>query len=165
MNAKGFLQDVVTHEMGHVLGFGTQWPERSLLSPSNCASMSPPFTATFLGANAKTALPLINYNGTSVRVEDTGGSGTQCGHWKESIFKTELMTGTISKPGNPLSKLTAYALRDMGYTINPNSAKIDAFNVATATGRLGGGEPLQLTGCLDGKFHEGTQGLRRKGSA
>lgn len=91
MEQKGTLQTVVTHEMGHVLGFGSKWLEFSLLSPPNCQSLSPPFTATFGGVNAKAALSVIGYSGSTVPVEDTGGQGTACGHWKETIMKTELV--------------------------------------------------------------------------
>lgn len=85
LQSKGTLQTVVTHEMGHVLGFGTKWLDFSMLSPATCDTLTPPFTASFTGTNAIAALPLINYNGGSVPVEDTGGAGTSCGHWKVCI--------------------------------------------------------------------------------
>jgi hypothetical protein len=91
LSSKGTMQTVVEHEMAHVLGFGSKWTDFSLLSPSNCAALTAPFAATFVGSNAQAALPSINYAGTTVPVEDTGGAGTACGHWKESIMKTELV--------------------------------------------------------------------------
>ena len=37
---------------------------------------------------------LVAIDGASgVPVENTGGAGTRGGHWRESIFQTELMTG------------------------------------------------------------------------
>ena len=46
-----------------------------------------------------------------------GGSGTAGGHWRETTFKTELMTGFLnSGVKNPLSRLSVGTLQDMGYT-------------------------------------------------
>lgn len=64
------------------------------------------------------------------------------------------MTGWVSSNGNPLSYLTAYSLKDMGYTIDENSTVIDkTFTLKTALADpLPGSKPvqsIQLTGCLD----------------
>jgi hypothetical protein len=39
-------------------------------------------------------------------VENTGGSGIAGGHWRETVFGTELMAGFINEAGNPLSLMT-----------------------------------------------------------
>ena len=38
------------------------------------------------------------------------------------MFKAELMTGFINTGGNPLSRVTAGSLTDLGYTVNLSSA-------------------------------------------
>jgi hypothetical protein len=60
---------------------------------------------------------------TPVPVENTGGSGTRDGHWRDSVFGNELMTGFLSPGPNPLSRLTAASLVDMGYKVNLDSAQ------------------------------------------
>ena len=58
---------------------------------------------------------------------NTGGSGTQRGHWRESIFDTELMTGYGDQGNDPISRVTIAALQDLGYEVNYDSA--DNFNL------------------------------------
>jgi len=68
-------------------------------------------------------------------VEDTGGEGTARGHWKESIYQDELMTGYLSG-STPMSKLTIHALEDLGYTVD--ATKADAYTVPASGRRLAG---------------------------
>jgi hypothetical protein len=58
-----------------------------------------------------------------VPVENTGGPGTADGHWRETVFRNELMSGFISAAGNPLSRLTAASLGDMGYKVDLAAAE------------------------------------------
>jgi hypothetical protein len=60
---------------------------------------------------------------TPVSVENTGGSGTRDGHWRDSVFGNELMTGFLSPGMNPLSRMTAASLQDMGYTVSLDDAQ------------------------------------------
>jgi hypothetical protein len=113
MQRDGTLNDVITHEMGHVLGIGTIWTMKRLLRGAGTAN--PRFT----GAGAKTEFGRLTRSGpTDVPVENTGGAGTRDGHWRESVFRNELMSGFIAAPNNPLSRMTVASLRDMGYTVN-----------------------------------------------
>lgn len=60
-----------------------------------------------------------------VPIEGGGGEGTRLGHWRETTFDNELMTGWVEE-GNvrmPLSKLTTGALRDLGYTVDESKAE------------------------------------------
>jgi hypothetical protein len=139
--------------MGHVLGIGTLWDTFNLVNPTNCdalASSGSSFSASFTGSSASSALPLVRYSATSrAPVENTGGRGTACGHWKESTFGRELMTGYVSTRGNPLSYLTAYSLRDMGYSIDEGSGSINAYDSrfdANSAALVG---EIPLGGCLD----------------
>jgi hypothetical protein len=114
MEANGTLYSVVLHEMGHVLGVGTLWSSRGLILGEGTSN------PRFIGSQAIAAYNTIfGASATSVPVENTGGAGTRDGHWRESIFKTELMTGWVG-PGanNPLSRITVGSLADLGYSVN-----------------------------------------------
>jgi hypothetical protein len=63
--------------------------------------------------------PFVTVNAAGVPVEATGGPGTALGHWRETTFGAELMTGWAGPGTNlPLSRVTVGALADMGYTVN-----------------------------------------------
>jgi hypothetical protein len=118
METSGTLNDVITHEMGHVLGFGTIWTRKHLLKGKNTAN------PTFVGTTAKTEYGVLRGSGpTPVPVENTGGPGTAGGHWRETVFRNELMSGFISAPGNPLSRVTVGSLQDLGYMVNLDAAE------------------------------------------
>jgi len=118
MEAEGTLDDVITHEMGHVLGVGTLWVRKELLAGSG--SDDPTFTGA--GAVAEYAA-LAGEPGGAVPVENTGGRGTREGHWRESVFGNELMSGFIRAAGNPLSRLSAASLGDLGYQVDLDAAE------------------------------------------
>jgi Leishmanolysin len=118
MQADGTLVDVITHEMGHVIGIGTIWSNKGLLAGANSAN--PRFT----GAAAKQEYGVLKAAApTPVPVENTGGSGTKNSHWRETVFKNELMSGFIAAPNNPLSRLTVASLQDLGYVVNLDAAE------------------------------------------
>lgn len=118
MQANGTLVDVITHEMGHVIGIGTIWSFKGLLA--GAGTNNPRFT----GTRAKKEFGILKGTGSvPVPVENTGGPGTRDSHWRESLFRNELMSGFIAAPNNPLSKLTAASLKDLGYVVNMNAAE------------------------------------------
>lgn len=118
MQADGTLLDVITHEMGHVIGIGTIWPHKGLLAGAGTAN------PTFKGSNAKREYGVLKGAGPlAVPVENIGGAGTRDSHWRESVFKNELMSGFIAAPGNPLSRMTVASLQDLGYVVNMNAAE------------------------------------------
>jgi hypothetical protein len=118
MQADGTLVDVITHEMGHVIGIGTIWTQKGLLAGAGTSN------PTFTGTNAKREYGTLKGTGpTPVPVENTGGAGTRNSHWRESVFKNELMSGFIAAPNNPLSKVTAGSLKDLGYVVNMSAAE------------------------------------------
>jgi len=133
----GTIDDVVLHEMGHVLGIGTLWDfRRSLLTG---AGTSDPF---FTGAGARAEFPGIGgaiFSGNTVPVENQGGAGTRDSHWRNSLFGRELMQGFASAGGMPLSRVTAASLADMGYVIAIGNA--DSFRLA---GSLRSGLSVQV---------------------
>ncbi len=123
MQANGSLYGVILHEMGHVLGIGTLWSSRSLVTGTT--GTNPRFT----GAQATAAYNAIfGRNDTSVPVEGGGGSGTRNAHWRESVFTSELMTGWASG-AMQMSRVTIASLADIGYVVNMNAA--DAFTPST----------------------------------
>jgi hypothetical protein len=122
LDASGNLQEVITHEMLHVLGFGTFWDStaKNLLINSGTPSVA------YVGAGGTAGCRSIGGNITcsnSVPVEGSqGGDGTLNGHWRESTFVNELMTGFINSGTNPLSAMTIRSLEDLGYTVDVAAA-------------------------------------------
>jgi len=123
MIGDGNFDDVVLHEMGHVLGFGTLWDltlyggTRKVLQGAGGAS--PRFSGTRAMAEWSALGGLAN-----VPVEAGGGPGTAESHWRESNFGNELMTGWISTVANPLSALTLASLADLGYHVDLDAADV-----------------------------------------
>jgi hypothetical protein len=115
MQQNGTFTGVILHEMGHVLGLGTLWQRFGLVQ--GIGTNNP----VYVGAKAVAAYTTIfGVSATSVPVENTGGAGTAGGHWRESVFRTELMTGYAEPAGvaMPISRITVGALEDLGYTVN-----------------------------------------------
>ncbi|MBI4539705.1 MAG: Ig-like domain-containing protein [Gemmatimonadetes bacterium] len=113
MESEGTLNDVVLHELGHVIGIGSLWGQFGLLVG---AGTEDPY---FSGANAIASFRAAGGSHASgVPVENTGGSGTRDAHWREAVLRNELMTGVIDIGGNPLSAISIASLRDIGYTVN-----------------------------------------------
>jgi PKD repeat protein len=144
--AKGWLEPVLLHEMGHVLGFGTLWsadlgglvifdflndptepadPTKPDSVPSNDTHFDGPFAVAAFDdisepdytAGAK--VPVENDNQTPAPV---WGGGSLNGHWREGIFGSELMTPGIASASNPMSRVTVESLRDMGYVVDSGAA-------------------------------------------
>jgi hypothetical protein len=118
MQADGTLVDVITHEMGHVIGIGTIWTRKGLLHGAGTTN------PTFTGTNARKEYGILKGTGPrAVPVENIGGSGTRDSHWRESVFKNELMSGFIAAPNNPLSRVTVASLKDLGYKVDMTAAE------------------------------------------
>ncbi len=102
------FEEVIVHEMGHVLGIGTLWNfQRELLLG--------PVTDPYFGGR----MANVHWNaegGTGeLPIENMGGPGTALGHWRESVLNNELMTGFLNLGENPLSRITAGSMKDLGY--------------------------------------------------
>lgn len=118
MEEEGTLLDVITHEMGHVLGVGTIWTNFGLLK--NFPGRDP----TFVGPGAMEEYGKLRARGpTPVPVANVGGSGSAGGHWRESVFDNELMSPSIEERDNPLSRLSVASLGDLGYTVDLDAAQ------------------------------------------
>jgi hypothetical protein len=117
MEENGTLNDVIAHEMGHVLGCGTIWTMKGLTHENE------PGNPVFIGENAMREYGVLRGSGpTPVPLENTGGPGTRGSHWREAVFETELMTGFIDSPPNVNSRVTIASLQDCGYTVDMDAA-------------------------------------------
>ena len=113
----GLLEDVILHEMDHVIGFGTIWDELDLLT--GAGSSNP----RFIGEGATTEYnDIFGVSESGVPVEADFGPGTALSHWDEDVFGNELMTGFINFGENPLSRVTAASMGDLGYEVNVDAA-------------------------------------------
>ena len=115
----GGLENLVLHEMGHVLGIGSIWRSLGLLR--NPAPENEEPDTHFRGPLAIEAFDAAggeSYAGAKVPVENTGGPGTRNGHWRESVLLTELMTGYSNPGSEPLSAITVQSLADLGYSVD-----------------------------------------------
>jgi len=118
METAGTLNDVITHEMGHVIGLGIPQVWRRRLR--GAGTINP----TFTGNTARQEYGHLRGTGpTPVPVENTGGPGTRDSHWREAVFGNELMTGFVGLAGNPLSRMTVGSLQDLGYTVDLTAAE------------------------------------------
>ncbi len=129
LEATGNLDDVIVHEMGHVLGIGSLWDIFGLVADASRADGTQP-DPHFSGSAARVAFDATGgatYQGSKVPIEDTGDPGTRLSHWRETTFREEIMTGFVNRGRNPLSLVTVAALEDLGYVTNRAAA--DAYQL------------------------------------
>lgn len=160
------LNEVMLHEMNHVIGFGTQWGPPQLQygiianclqdtsvvgSPQDTYFSCPQAQAEFdsIGGTSYTGASLSPPGGNKVPVENCGassptgcGTGTINSHWREPVFGNELMTGYINAGPNPLSVVSVAADQDLGYTVNYDAA--DAYTHVFTAPAAGGVARLYL---------------------
>lgn len=109
----GLFEDVIVHEMGHVLGIGTLW-NVAPFGFDRTLRAGPDSDPYFTGRMAN-----VHWNaegGTNeLPIENMGGPGTALGHWREATLNNELMTGFLNLGENPLSRITAGSMKDLGY--------------------------------------------------
>lgn len=152
IESDGDMSNVILHEMGHVLGIGTLWPERDLLAdPSVPPNGVVGADTHFVGVRAIEAFDAaggVNYTGAKVPVENEAGAGSGDSHWRESVLDRELMTPFIdSGVTNALSAVTVQSLADLGFAVDVSQA--DAFSLVFApplTAAANGGRQIDLRG-------------------
>ena len=137
MLADGTLDNVVLHEIGHILGIGTLWSFRHNLL-TGAGGINPFFT----GAVARDGFALTGstYTGTPVPVENSGGQGTRDSHWRRTVFGNELMNG-FAAAVMPMSRVTIGSLADLGYTVNLAAA--DPFSLVPTAGLRAADSPTR----------------------
>ncbi|OLZ48494.1 peptidase [Streptomyces amritsarensis] len=124
MEDDGSLLDVITHEMGHCLGIsGFIWSTFDLLK--DWPPVIRPGNPTFVGPGAMAEFGILRGAGQPlpVPVANVGGPGSAGSHWRERVFGHELMSPNIAAAGNPLSRLTAASLGDIGYEVDLDGAE------------------------------------------
>eukprot|EP00977_Amphora_coffeiformis_P025486 scaffold20186_cov239-Amphora_coffeaeformis.AAC.1 len=137
---RGTLDDVIIHEMGHILGVGTLW---ELLGLAGTDAQNCPYS----GANANAAYQQASGCTTAVPLELDGGGGTRCGHFDEVCFGNEIMTGFLSGTTQPFSILTLSTMQDMGYIMDLSLAEpftIDPSCTCTRRQLRGSGETSKV---------------------
>jgi hypothetical protein len=150
MDAKQ-AENVTFHEIGHTLGFGILWfeekfnwvvPETSCTvdANNNIVAGNPEFS----GPLAVKAWQDAGRTGNPT-IENEGGPGTVCSHWKKSVFKTEVMTGFIEPAGTTqqVSAITLGAMADIGFKVN--MALADPYVPSGAPASLQGPSPWTTT--------------------
>ena len=122
----GLFEEVIVHEMGHVLGVGTLWDAPDLRDLRKDEEGDPYFAG-------RRANIFWNAEGGTFElpVEDVGGPGTRLGHWRESELRNELMTGFLNLGENPLSRITAGSMRDLGWGASAVGERYDLPSGAT----------------------------------
>ena len=127
LSASGALYEAALHEIGHILGIGTIWDALNLVATS------PSGERGFVGPQATAAFnALFNVTGTAVPIEVDGGPLTADGHWSETVFANELMTGFFNGGINPLSVVSVASLADVGYQVDLSQA--DSYSPPTQPG-------------------------------
>ena len=116
------LEEIMLHELTHVLGFGFRWVLLGLLDQDH----DPEFDPHFTGSRARAAFDAAggtNYTGAKVPTEPGQG------HWRDSVFGRELMNSFLYvNRREPLSAITLEALVDMGFWVDVSYA--DEFQLA-----------------------------------
>lgn len=115
--AAGTWGDIVFHEMMHTLGFGTLWERTGVVDlVIDDNGTKRPVDDTYI--YDYTGQFAIDANdGVAPLVETDGGSGTAGGHWDETTYNNELMTGYINDV-NYLDQMSLASLGDLGYVID-----------------------------------------------
>ncbi len=114
LHSAGRLDDVILHEMGHVLGLGANW----LFTGSVQNLLTDPAYSGSAGVAAYQELGGDRW----VPLEKGGGVGTAVGHWRESVFGDELMTGYLGSQPVVMSRVSVAALADLGYGVDLSAA-------------------------------------------
>jgi hypothetical protein len=149
-NNLGLLDEIVKHEMGHVLGIGTLW---HILPSQADPFLKNPSRPNNAGADTHFAGPLTigrfdaiggeSYGGAKVPVENTAVAGSADSHWRESVFNHELLTPELDQGSNPISTITLSSLVDLGYLVTYSAAEAYVLPGAVPVAGLAG------TGLID----------------
>lgn len=120
------LTELVFHEVGHILGFGTVWEQLDLIQGAGSNQ------SAFTGVSAVDEYLAAGGSGTTVPLENLGGAGSIDSHWRESVFGNEIMTSVAEGAGvsQPLSRVTIASMGDLGYDVD--LAVADPFALAAA---------------------------------
>ena len=129
----GKLDDLLMHEVGHVLGIGTVWRSASFagLVVGDTNAVDP----IFVGPNALAAFQRLGgsarFTGRTVPVELK-----VLGHWRQEPFDGELMSPSLVTATQPLSAVTVASLRDIGWNIESEAYEEFQLPASVLSGRV-----------------------------
>lgn len=131
--ASGNMEEVIMHEMMHVLGFGDYY--WGFLGYLTGAGTSDP---VYTGGNAIADCRLVggaSICASTVPIHNMDGPGSADSHWRESTFRNELMTAGLNAGSNPVSRMTIGGFMDLGYEVNYDAA--DSYRIPGTAASLG----------------------------
>lgn len=108
------LDQIMLHEIGHCLGFGTTTAWDNLLKewPTSSWRDQPHFTGLFAGVMFDIANNFALFD-KKVPLDDDGG------HWLQSVIGDEIMAKGWTYPfKQPISEMTVGAFLDLGYDVS-----------------------------------------------
>ena len=121
------VEEVILHEIGHVLGIGTVWVDHGLLrNPSiHNSGADTHFTGPLAIAAFDERGGASYDDGEKVPVENASGPGAADSHWRESVLGHELLTPfQAAGERDLLSLITVQSLADLGYSVKVGLAEI-----------------------------------------
>ena len=112
-----YFYQLVQHEIGHCLGFGSIWSNLDLLKRPSSSGFSDPY---FAGKTAHTRyLSLLGWPDDWEDTFPPVQAGGDDSHWRTAVFGDELMVrGWVSPYNATISSLTLSSMRDLGYEVN-----------------------------------------------
>jgi hypothetical protein len=125
----GLADEVLVHELLHVLGIGSSvWTKMGLVSTTGATAGQyigvrgvRACAGAFGASNCPGYVPVEDCLGLPADWEC--GAGNMGAHWKESMFDTEIQTPYVESTNpQPLSVMTIEALGDIGYLVDSTQA-------------------------------------------
>lgn len=164
LTAQGSLQDIIIHELGHVLGFGTVWELNGVYDPATSSATSVGEYAGSFGL--ATYNQEFGLNENFIPIENNGGPGTADAHFDEEFFgvalnnnstvapgtrfgpnQAEILTGFFNASlGTTFSDTTLATFQDIGF--NVDFAALEEFNNPSAVPEPGSVAALTMFGLI-----------------